>query len=47
MGMVAFGVLGGLEFFVSGFGLLKYKHPNLCPGEFPLQQGIVKEEGFR
>lgn len=42
--MVAFGLFVCL--FVSGFGFLKYKHPDLCPGEFPLQQGIMEEEGF-
>lgn len=45
--MVAFGLLGCLGCFVSGFGFLKYKHTDLCPGEFPLQQGIVQEEVFR
>ena len=37
----------GLFFFVSGFGILNYKHPDLCPGELPLQQGIMEEGLFR
>lgn len=44
MKKVAFGLFG---IFVSGFGFLKYNHPDLCPDEFPLQQGIVEEGVFR
>lgn len=44
MEMVAFGLIG---FFCFWFGFLEYKYPALCPGEFPLPQGIMEEEVYR
>lgn len=39
-----------LEIFclgVCGFGLFKNKHPDVCPAEFSLQQGIMEKEIFK